>query len=113
MYNFVVFREYNQKIKKILLKNNSKIDWRKIFKYHQKMILRIQHERLIHLLVTMFVGIIMIISVFISIVINNQILAIFSLLLIILFGIYLMHYRFLENMTQNWYKIEDEIVSRY
>jgi hypothetical protein len=105
-----MFREYDKHIKELLLSKN-RTDWGKIADRHLIMILRIQHERLVHLLVTLFVGIIMTISAFVTIIGQNQLFVIFTIPLIILFGAYLFHYRFLENMTQNWYKIEEEIIA--
>ena len=105
-----MFREYDTHIKKLLLNKNG-IDWEKIAEHHQVMILRIQHERLIHLLVTIFVGIIMIVSAFVTIITQNQLFIVFTIPLIGLFGAYLFHYRFLENTTQKWYKIEEEIIA--
>ena len=111
LYNFVMFEKYDKEIEKMFLDKNSKVDWREKLEYHRIMILRIQHERLIHLLVTIFVGIIMVTSAFVNIVSQNKLFVFFTIPLIILFTAYLFHYRFLENTTQKWYKIEEEIIA--
>jgi len=107
-----MFKIYDEKIKKILSDKVLNTDWKEILKHHQRMISLIQHERLIHLLVTIFVGLIMSIGAFITIIIQASTLLIFVVSLFALFVAYLFHYRFLENTTQNWYKIEEEISSR-
>lgn len=106
-----MFKKYDKEIKKILLSKNFDLDWCKILEKHQRMILRIQHERLVHLLVMMFVGIILVISTVATLIIKDQLFLFFMLPLIILFIAYVFHYRFLENTTQNWYKIEEDIVA--
>jgi hypothetical protein len=104
-----MFKKYNAEIKEILLKKSTDMNWKEVLETHKVMIARIQHERLIHLLVMIFVGIVMSISFFIIIVTEKPELLLIAILLLGLFLAYLFHYRFLENTTQNWYKLEDEI----
>jgi len=104
-----MFKAYDTKIKNILSAKTSDTDWRDVLENHKEMITKIQHERLIHLLVTIFVGVVMSTSAFITIVTQKSDLLIFCISLLLLFVSYLFHYRSLENTTQNWYLIEDEI----
>lgn len=104
-----MFKTYDIKIKKILSAKASDTDWKNVLENHKEMIAKIQHERLIHLLVTIFVGIVMSASAFITILTQKTDLLIFCIPLIFLFVAYLFHYRFLENTTQNWYLLEEEI----
>jgi hypothetical protein len=104
-----MFKAYDEEIKKLLSSKSSSVDWRSVLENHKKMILRIQHERLIHLLVTIFVGTIMSISSFITIITRKPDLLIFCIPLLFLFLGYIFHYRFLENTTQGWYLVEDNI----
>ena len=64
-----------------------------------------QHERLIHLLVTIFVGISTIILLGLGITNEHIGFIIVSLVTLILFMFYIVHYYFLENTTQELYKI--------
>ena len=107
-----MFKTYDIKIKKILSEKTGKADWKNVLEYHQTMIKRIQHERLIHLLVTIFVGVVMSTSAFITIITQKPDLLIFCVPLLFLFVAYLFHYRFLENTIQNWYLLEDEIKNK-
>lgn len=104
-----MLKTYDTKIKKILSAKTSDTDWKNVLENHREMITKIQHERLIHLLVTIFVGIVMSTSSFITIITKKPDLLIFCILLLFLFLSYLVHYRFLENTTQNWYLLEDQI----
>ena len=104
-----MFKTYDTRIKKILSTKVSYADWESALEDHRGMIAKIQHERLIHLLVTIFVGIVMSASSFITIITKKPDLLIFCVPLLFLFLGYLIHYRFLENTTQNWYLLEDQI----
>lgn len=104
-----MFKTYDARIKKILQTEDSSIGWKEILNKHKMMISHIQHERHIHLLVTFFVGSIMVTSSFIVIITKQPELLIISIPLLFLFTAYLFHYRFLENMTQSWYELEDKI----
>ncbi|MBQ3297993.1 MAG: hypothetical protein IJG97_04215 [Bacilli bacterium] len=68
-----------------------------------------QHERLIHLLVTIFVGLGTI--MFFGIAISNEMLAfvIVALITLILFFFYIFHYYFLENTVQELYDLYDSL----
>lgn len=107
-----MFKSYDLEIKNIISSNASNIDWDIILENHKEMTAKIQHERLIHLLVTIFVGIVMSASAFIVIVTKGPELLIICVPLLVLFVAYLLHYRFLENTTQNWYLLEDQIKKR-
>jgi hypothetical protein len=104
-----MFKNYDAEIRKILEDKDSKADWKKISDRHRLMIARIQHERLIHLLVTIFVGLVVAGAAIITVIVKTNSLLIFIIPLTLLFIGYLLHYRFLENTTQNWYLFEDKI----
>ena len=64
----------------------------------------IQHERLIHLIVTVFVGISTLILLGVGIIAESIGFIFVSLMTLILFFFYIVHYYFLENSTQELYK---------
>ena len=105
-----MFKKYDEKIRSILSNIDSDNNWKYILENHQRMILHIQNERLIHLIVTVFVGIIMTLGSYLTIVTERVELIYFCFPLLILFIAYLLHSRFLENTTQSWYLIEDQII---
>ena len=67
-----------------------------------------QHERLIHLLVTIFTGIIAILFFISLLITENILLLVLFILIICLFIPYIFHYYFLENKVQELYKIYDQ-----
>lgn len=103
-----MFKEYDREIKEILEGNDPNISWDRAKQRHTRMIAYIQHERLIHLLVTIFVGLVMVLCCVATIVFEKVILLVLDFPLIILFVAYIFYYRFLENTTQGWYRVEDE-----
>lgn len=64
-----------------------------------------QHERLIHLIVTTFVGICAILIFIAMIQLEKIELCLLFLILLLLFIPYIFHYYFLENSIQKLYKI--------
>ena len=68
-----------------------------------------QHERLIHLIVTFFVGVVACLFLLGFIFSENIFLLPLFLLLMCLFIPYIFHYYFLENNVQKLYKIYDRL----
>ena len=62
-----------------------------------------QHERLIHLIVTVFVGIATILFFGIGLLTDNIFFIVLALITLILFAFYILHYYFLENSVQKLY----------
>lgn len=104
-----MFKDYDKKINKIL-SDKVEINTDMTQKRHKLMILRIQHERLIHLLVMIFVGVVMAMCFLATIISDEFLLLLLDIPLLVLFVAYLFHYRFLENLTQKWYLLEDIII---
>ena len=102
-------REYlqnyiNEIDKKIKMKQIEKQD----LEHHQIKIKFFQHERLIHLLVTLFYGLFLLISTIISIKTPLFLIILYIILIILIF--YVRHYFFLENKVQYLYKQYDEML---
>jgi hypothetical protein len=100
---------YQQELEKSLHENPPSFDWHKEMDFFRSNLLHLQFERLIHLIVTMTVGLATLISCFVSMI--NQIVPLFLLdgILMILFIAYIVHYRKLENTTQSWYELQNEL----
>lgn len=94
------------------LKSEQPVDYEQLLRDHRTMIEFMQHERLIHFLVTMLfaLGFFIILGIYLI----TQILMLLPLLLLVLGLIvpYIMHYYFLENTVQKMYKMYDEINRR-
>lgn len=108
-----MFKKYNAEIIKILESSTSDINWKDVNARHTLMLSWIQHERLIHLLVTIFVGITMCLFCITTIVTDKVVLVFLDIPLMMLFIGYIFHYMFLENTTQRWYQLDELIKRRY
>jgi len=92
--------------------NNSKDNLDKIIQNHLNKISFFQHERLIHLLVTLAFAILTMLS-FIFLFINPTIpTAILTGLFFVLLVPYIFHYHFLENSVQEMYKQYDKLMNK-
>lgn len=77
---------------------------------HDKKISWLQHERLIHLIVTALTGIFFIFSIVLFSQTDGSLAGFLVLLyMTILFVAYVHHYFILENRVQHWYQLYDEI----
>ncbi|SMC68469.1 hypothetical protein SAMN06296952_2222 [Oscillospiraceae bacterium] len=69
-----------------------------------------QHERLIHLIVTVLFAILEVISIALILTNPSVPAIILSALFLVLVVPYVMHYYFLENSVQHMYKMRDQIL---
>ena len=69
-----------------------------------------QHERLIHLIVTVLFAILEVISIALILTDPSVPAIILSALFLVLVVPYVMHYYFLENSVQHMYKMRDQIL---
>ena len=76
---------------------------------HREKLSWLQHERLVHLIVTVMVVFVELFVVWCVLTFAYITAAIILLLLAVLLGFYFYHYFFLENTVQRWYKLTDEI----
>lgn len=87
-------------------------DWTRLARLHRTQIGYMQHERLIHLLVTLFFGLCVLV-VLVVVVEQPQVLTgVLLLLLLALLVPYIVHYYRLENGVQRWYHLANEIERR-
>lgn len=95
-----------------MLESGSCPDYRKLRNDHLIMIGFMQHERLIHFLVTILFALGFFITLGIYLVTEILMLAVLLILILALLIPYIMHYYFLENSVQKMYKLYDEINRR-
>jgi len=67
------------------------------------------HERLIHLIVTMFFALFTIIFIYITINNNSLLFLLITIILLIILLFYIVHYYYLENGVQELYRIYDKM----
>ena len=87
-------------------------EWSKILEEHLTQIGFFQHERLIHLIVTVTFALMTLISMIASVTTGMPLLLILSLLFLVLLVPYIFHYYTLENEVQKMYAQYDEIRKR-
>ena len=102
-------KEHNSYIKEQLLSKGDKQKWNDLRRKHKRMIKDMQHERLIHLIVTFAFGALLLITMGIALIRPSLQVFILMGLFFILLVPYIIHYFFLENTIQRWYKLMDEI----
>ena len=82
-----------------------------LLNYHRLQIVNIQHERLIHLIVLCLFTLLLVGSFafffFITSFASLILLAIFSVIEVF----YVLHYYLLENSIQQWYRLENDMIS--
>lgn len=85
---------------------------RKVLTEFETKISYFQHERLIHLLVTLFFALFLLFEIYCLFVLPAEFLISGILLVLIFFGLtigYVAHYYFLENSVQKMYHMRDDI----
>jgi hypothetical protein len=111
-------KEHINFIENILQKEKDDFDWKVLSDFNRTQIGFFQHERLVHLLITFFFGLIFFGSVMAElgminagnglIFLNGGLLLVSAILLVML-GFYIGHYFILENGVQKLYRLEKEI----
>ncbi|MBR3161359.1 MAG: hypothetical protein IKF19_01350 [Bacilli bacterium] len=94
-----------------LLSCDKRVNYKKLKEDHLIKIKFFQHERLIHLLVTLFYALFSIIFIFLSI--KFFVFLVITMVLLIFLIFYVVHYFRLENGVQYLYEQYDEIERRY
>ena len=97
-------------VKEIDTKIEKNIDLNNLKDEHLIKIGFYQHERLIHLLVTLFYGLFMLLSIVMAYF--NPLAIIIMLIFMVFLIFYVKHYFFLENNVQYMYKQYDRIVEK-
>ena len=105
---------YRMYVDSILLdkRKRSPQEWERILEEHLTQIGFFQHERLIHLIVTVTFALMTLISMIASVTICMPLLLALSLLFLVLLVPYIFHYYTLENEVQKMYTQYDEIRKR-
>ena len=102
-------KRHELSVQETLAKNPSPEALRELLAYHDKRIGWMQHERLAHLLVTLFVCLFALLSLGYALLHPSVLGFLLSGLLIVLAVAYLLHYYRLENGIQKWYRLSDDI----
>lgn len=110
--DFSMKRYLNDYIKYIedIINSDNEHDYDRLIHRHLIQIKFMQHERLIHLIVTCLFAMLLFITIGIFLVTKTPSLMLLITLLLGLIIPYIIHYYFLENSVQKLYSIYDELV---
>ncbi|MBN1162467.1 hypothetical protein JXA34_01845 [Patescibacteria group bacterium] len=97
--------ESKKELEKLLGENSSETDWVGETNWFNAQIKHLQHEREVHLIVTLAVGLSGLISIYVSLFKPIIWLLVLDIIFLVLFAAYIFHYRYLENETQRWYSL--------
>ncbi len=105
-------KAYRDKIQALLDANDSEVDWEAERREHLVQVSFFQHERLIHLLVTLAFALMELVSAAVTILFPQLFSAALTVLFLVLLVPYIVHYYHLENGTQELYAQYDELARR-
>lgn len=105
-------KAYIDSVEKKLASCQSLSELNTLFDEHKDKIIFMQHERIVHFLVTLMFALILSIFVAALMFIENIALLILVTIIIVLLGAYIKHYYFLENTVQHMYVIYDEMLCK-
>ena len=106
---------YRKRIDELLQMDDA--NWEKVMEEHLTQIAFFQHERLIHLIVTVLFAILEIMSILGTVILSalgsgNIALSIMAVLLLVLLIPYIRHYYILENEVQKMYAQYDKLLEK-
>ncbi|MGN0414784.1 MAG: hypothetical protein ACI4FX_04770 [Agathobacter sp.] len=103
---------YRTRIDRILEENAPDTNWEELLSEHLVQIGFFQHERLVHLLVTLAFALFAILTIFVTMFSPSPGLLALTILFLVLLIPYIQHYYLLENETQKMYQQYDQILER-
>ncbi|MCR5150804.1 MAG: hypothetical protein K6B52_06225 [Clostridiales bacterium] len=103
---------YTKEIEKLLNGETAVNDWEEVIKDHLIQVGFFQHERLIHLIVTVLFAILTFMSLMLAMITEKLEVFILVLLLLVLLVPYIMHYYILENKVQQMYRQYDRMLEK-
>ena len=95
-----------------LLDSSESQDWVEIRKYHKAQILFMQHERLVHMIVTLSFGFFLVLVLFMAMFFRLAPLFLLVFILGVVEVMYMLHLYKLETGVQRWYGLYNEISRR-
>lgn len=79
---------------------------------HMDKIAFMQHERIVHFLVTMLFALVLAVFILGLLLTENIALLILVTIILVLLAFYIKHYYFLENTVQQMYRVYDEMLEK-
>jgi len=101
---------YRKRIDDLLQNPPEGLDWGEVVEQHLVQVSFFQHERLVHLIVTLAFALMELGSAVAAVVSPQPLTAALMLLLLVLLVPYIVHYYYLENETQKLYAQYDRMI---
>lgn len=101
---------YRRRIDELLRAQSGKTDWQLVLEEHLIQVSFFQHERLVHLIVTVTFAVLEMLCICMTIMSFTPFLGILALLLLVLLIPYVRHYYILENEVQKMYDQYDKLL---
>ena len=102
-------KKHEEYINEMLNKNLNNEELKDLLFYHDKQIRWMQHERLVHLIVMLFVCFFTLLIFGFTLIKASMPVLLLAVIFMILSVAYLIHYFRLENRVQRWYGISNQI----
>ncbi len=103
-------KKYMETVNERLTGYTSFKELEEIFSEHKDKISFMQHERIVHFLVTMMFALILSVFMTAALILENPMLLVLVVIIIVLLSFYIKHYYFLENTVQEMYRVYDRIL---
>jgi len=110
--NLYKYMEKHENIIFNSLNSTEEKDWTYLAQYHKAQIEFMQHERLIHLMVTLAFAMFCITSYIITFFMTTLPLLLLDVVLTVMLIFYIIHYYRLENRVQKWYGLYNKICEK-
>jgi hypothetical protein len=105
-------RQHEAYIRRCLEEDRLGTDWAALLAYHRAQVAFLQHERLIHLAITLFFALFALMGIMLLIFLPSLSSALLAGLVLVLVGGYLVHYYKLENGVQRLYRLDWRLEER-
>lgn len=106
-------KKHESYVREVLEKNPDEEKLKELLAYHNRQIQWMQHERLVHLIVMLFVCFFTLLVFGFTVMRSSLPSMLLLAILLILSVAYLFHYYRLENNVQKWYSISNQIRQRF
>lgn len=104
--------DYKYRIDTLIQEDSPETDWKKVLDEHLVQIGFFQHERLIHLIVTVLFALMTLTTIGIALIAEYAYMFLATIMLLVLLIPYISHYYLLENEVQHMYEQYDFIKKR-
>ncbi|HRY63076.1 MAG TPA: hypothetical protein P5267_00500 [Patescibacteria group bacterium] len=106
------FKKHEEFIRQELVSHKSNVELKDLLNYHYRQIQNFQHERLIHLLVTLTYALANLIALGLTLAFASLGTIILNLILLVMLVFYIKHYFALENGVARLYQLDQAIMKR-